>query len=93
MLVNFAVYPSLTALRLFGALYPKSLAAVGFDFHKLETVKYVTVTHELSGDFDSIDIEVTKADVELIPTEEKQCRVVCYEPLKTPHSASVNGGK
>lgn len=81
-----------TALTIAGAmLFVGILAAVGFDFHKLETVKYVTVTHELSGDFDSIDIEVTKADVELIPTEEKQCRVVCYEPLKTPHSASVNG--
>ena len=66
-----------------------ALAAVGFDYKKLSTVSYLTVTEEISEEFDSVSIDVATADIEVIPSDGKDCRVVLYERKSDRFSASV----
>lgn len=81
---------SLTALGL--ALFTGSMAAYGWDFSKLSTVKYETNTYEVSGSFDKISIGVDTAKIELTPSPDRTCRVVCFEAEKVKHTAGVQNG-
>ena len=44
------------------AVFAGAMAALGFDFSKISTVKYETNTYEVSGDFDKISIDVDITD-------------------------------
>lgn len=69
-----------------------AMAALKFDATKLSTVKYVTNTYEVSGNFDDITIDVTTSEIEFVSSENGQCKVVCYENEKEKHSVTVNDG-
>lgn len=79
-----------TALTVSGILIiAGALAAVGFNIKKLSTVEYTTVTEKITADFDSVDIDITTADIELIHSDSKECKVTFYEPEKVRFSAEV----
>lgn len=81
---------SLVAIGLIA--FAGAMAACSWDFTKLSTVKYVTNTYEVNGDFDGISIDVDTTEVEFAPSDDERCRVVCVESEKIKHSASVQGG-
>lgn len=66
-----------------------ALAAVGFDIHRLSTVKFVTDTAEISEKFDKIAVDITSADIEMKRSDSKKCRVEFYDREKTAHTAVV----
>lgn len=66
--------------------------AYDWDFSKLRTVTYETNIYRVSGDFDSISIDADTAEITFAPTDEKSCRIVCYEMAKVKHSATVQNG-
>ena len=68
-----------------------SLAMLGFDFKKLNTVKYATNTHDQLGEFQNIRIDTDTAKVEFVYAEDGECKVVCHEDEEHPHSVRVEG--
>ena len=70
-------------------LFAGMMAAYDWDFTKLSTVKYVTNTYEVEGGFDKISINVDTTKIELVPTEDKDCSIVCFEAEKVRHTATV----
>lgn len=63
-----------------------------FDFTRLDSVKYITNTYDITDQFHSIDIDTVTADIEFRRSEDGQCRVVCYEREKMTHEVSVSNG-
>ena len=80
----------LTALGLI--IFAGSMAAYGWDFTMLSTVKYETNTYEVSGSFDKISIDVDTEKIEFAPSPDGTCRVVCLEAEKMRHTAGVQNG-
>lgn len=68
------------------------MAAYNWDFSGLSTIEYVTNTYEVDVDFDKILIDVNTTHVELVPSDDEQCRIVCTETEKVKHSAIVQDG-
>lgn len=50
--------------------------ALGFDFHKLNTVEYVTNTYDVAEDFQNIKIAGENGDIRFIPSDDETCKVV-----------------
>ena len=78
---------ALTALGLI--IFLGSMAAYGWDFTRLSTAKYESNTYEVSESFDRIAIDVDTAKVELVPSPDGMCRVICQEAEKVKHTAAV----
>ncbi len=74
-----------------GIVFSSAMAALHWDFSKLSTEKYVTNEYIINQDFYDISVAVDTADLEILPSENGQTRVVCYEPKKAFHSALVQG--
>lgn len=55
----------------------------------LNTNKYVTNTYEINDDFSDITLETDTADIIVIPSDDNNCKVVCYEPETARHSVYV----
>lgn len=82
-----------TALVALGAMiFVGVMAQYDWDFTKLSTVKYVTNTYEVHGEFDKISINVNTTEIEFVPTEVEACRIVCFEAEKVKHFATVQNG-
>ena len=75
-----------------GILFAGVMANYEWDFTKLSTVTYVTNTYEAHGEFDEISIHVDTTDIEFVPTEDGDCRIVCFEAEKARHSVTVQNG-
>ena len=88
-LTILATILTLTGLIMFGCVF----VASGFDFSKLSAAKYDTATYEISEDFNSISIDTNIADINILPSDTDECRVVCFERQNSPHSVSVEDGK
>lgn len=77
-------------LILLGAIIFSLVAnSVGWDFTKLSTKAYETTTHNITEEFDKISIKTSTADIELSPSPDGECRVVCYEEEKIEYSVRV----
>ncbi len=74
------------------AVFAGAMAALGFDFSKISTVKYETNTYEVSGDFDKISIDVDITDIVFEKSDDERCKVVCYEEEKVKHSVRCTNG-
>lgn len=68
------------------------MVAYNRDFSRLSTMEYVTNTYEVDADFDKMLIDVSTTKVELVPSDDEQCKVVCTELEKVKHSAIVQDG-
>lgn len=75
-----------------GILFTGAMFANGWDFNSLSTVTYTTNTYEVDGDFKNISIDVDTTEIEFVPADNGQCRIVCFEDEKVRHSASVQNG-
>lgn len=74
------------------AVFAGAMAALGFDFSKISTVKYETNTYEVSGDFDKISIDVDITDIVFEKSDDERCKVVCFEAEKVKHSVRCTNG-
>ncbi len=73
-------------------LFTGAMTAYDWDFTQLSTVSYETNTHEPAGEFNRISIDVDTTKIELVPTEDQKCKIVCYESEKEKHTVSVQNG-
>ena len=73
-------------------LFVLTMCFAGWDFKKLETEKYVTETHEPKDAFENIRIRADIADITFLPSEDGNCRVVCYEREGAGYAVSVKDG-
>lgn len=60
-----------------------------FDFSKLSTEKYETNEHMITDNFASIIIDTDCSDITFVPSEDQNCRIVCYERLKEKHTVEM----
>ena len=74
-----------------GCVFVGVLAAGDWDFSRLSTEKYHTVTHTVSAPWNRIFIDSDTADITLLPSADGGVRVVCYEEEKLKHSVTVEG--
>lgn len=70
-------------------IFVLEMTALGWDFSKLGTVKFVTVTHEIDREFRGVSIDTDTADIVIVPADDGVCRVVCYEREKVTHAVMV----
>lgn len=69
-----------------------AMAALGFDFSKISTIKYETNTYEVSEEFDKISIDVDITDIVFARSDDESCKVVCFEAEKVKHSVRCTNG-
>lgn len=69
-----------------------AMAALGFDFSKLSTMKYETNTYEVSGGFDKISIDTDITNIVFARSDDESCKVVCFEAEKMKHSVRCANG-
>lgn len=73
-------------------LFAGAMTASDWDFARLSTVQYETNTYAPRGTFDNISIDADTTKIELVPSEDGTCRVVCFEAEKVKHSVAVQNG-
>ena len=78
----------LLGIIIFGGI----VAMANFDLSMLSTSKYTTNEHIITDSFSDIDISSNTADIDLIPSDDGKCRIVCYEEENARHAVSVNNG-
>ncbi|MBQ3284429.1 MAG: DUF4097 family beta strand repeat protein [Ruminococcus sp.] len=54
--------------------------------------EYKTVAHEVGSTFDQIAVDTNVTDITIATADEKQCKVICAEPVKMKHTAQVENG-
>lgn len=62
---------------------------IGFDVWRFETVKYETNEYTVTESFENLIILTETANINLIPSEDGICRVVCFEQKNEKHEVSV----
>ncbi len=70
-------------------IFAGAMIVLGFDFTKLSTMEYETNTYEVSEDFNKISIDADATEIEFVLSNNKQCKIVCFEKEKVKHSATV----
>ena len=69
--------------------FTATACAIGWDFKKFSTVTLETNTYEVSDPFQAVSIEVDTEDVTFLPSDNGQCKVVCFEDINVKHSVTV----
>ena len=64
----------------------------GWDFTKLSTVNYETITYEINDDFLNISIDTDVAELKIIQSEDDKCSVVCHKIEKVKYDVLVVNG-
>ncbi len=81
------------SLILLGAIiFAGAMTSIKWDFRRLSTVKMQTNVYEISEQFDDISIISSTADIVFVPSEDDECKVVCYEEIKMAHTVNVEDG-
>lgn len=70
-------------------LFAIVMTKYSWDFSKLSTTEYETNQHTLTDSFRDISIKTDTADIRFLPSENGECKIVCYEEKKVKHSVSV----
>ncbi|MBE6718247.1 MAG: DUF4097 domain-containing protein [Ruminococcaceae bacterium] len=69
-----------------------ALSAYNWDFTKLSTVNYEINTQKISDSFTDISIKTDTSNIVFVPTDDRICKVVCYEEENAKHSVNVQNG-
>lgn len=75
-----------------GMMFGCAMTMINWDFAKLSTDKYETREYEITDEFQTISVLADTADVVFVPTEDTECRVVCYEQTNVSHAVAVKDG-
>ncbi len=82
-----------TCFTLIGlVLFCGLMTMLKWDFTKLSTTEYETNSYEITKEFNSITINTDTSDIEIVPSNDSKCSVVCYEQKKLKHSVEVKEG-
>ncbi len=82
-----------TAFIVVGVLiFIVALATANFDFTKLSTKEFETMTYEFNQDFDNISVNVETATVIFASADDGVCKVECVEERKVKHSVKIQDG-
>ncbi|MBQ7293581.1 MAG: DUF4097 family beta strand repeat protein [Clostridia bacterium] len=73
-------------------LFVTVMSLNNWNFSKLSTSKYETNSYTISEKFNDILIKTNTADVIFRPSDNEECRVVCYEQKNMKHSVSEDNG-
>lgn len=65
------------------------MTVLKWDFTKLSTDKYETNTHEISNSYKNLSIITDTSNITLVPSEDSQTSVVCYEQTIAKHTVTV----
>ena len=68
------------------------MTALKWDFMRLSTVEHQTVSYDISEEYGNIAVVSKTADIAIVPSENGNTSVVCYEDVKVSHSVSVKDG-
>ena len=74
------------------AVFGAAMAMQDWDFSKLNNHNFETNTHEITESFGAILVDTDTAYVEVLPSEDGVCRVICREEEKAKHTLSVQQG-
>lgn len=66
-----------------------AFAIAGADMSKLNSLKLVQNAYEISDDFDNINIEADIENINFALSDDKSCKVLCYEEEDYTHNVSV----
>lgn len=69
-----------------------ALAAMDFNFFEMSTMEPVTNTYTPTQAFTGISVSGAECDVQLLPSENGACKVVCNETDKITHTVAVENG-
>lgn len=69
------------------------MSVLNWDFSKLSTIKYETSTHNIPGNFNEISLITNTADIDFQPSDDGQCKIICYEEENLKHRVSVQNNK
>lgn len=78
----------IVGMSIFGGV----MMAFQWDFTKLSTVKYEINETEVNEKYDNIKVVTNTADVELVPSEDENSSVICYEQKNLQHSVEIKDG-
>lgn len=70
-------------------LFAIVMTKYSWDFSKLSTTEYETNQYTLTDSFRDISIKTDTADIRFLPSENGECKIVCYEEKKVKHSVLV----
>ncbi len=78
-------------LTIFGAIaFVTAMSMQTWDFSKLSTAQFTKTTYILSDSISDITLLTDTADVRILPAEDDECSVVCYESELQPHAVFMN---
>lgn len=66
-----------------------AFAMLGFDITKLNTLKLVSNTYEVSGDFNNISIAADIENISFAFSDDGSCKVICYEEEDDTHNVRI----
>lgn len=72
-------------------LFAGVMASLKWEPKKLSADQFETNTHEIDREFRDISVKTDTADIQLLPSEDGACRVVCYEERDALHTVNVEG--
>ena len=70
-------------------LFTVALGTNHWDFRKFSTVQYEIRTYQIEEAFQNLQIQADTTDVQLVKSDEKYCRVVCYESEMVGYTVGV----
>lgn len=91
---NFRVWlvVALSLILVGGIVFVVALACCGWDFARLDTAEYQTMTYQIEA-VEEISICVETADVRVAASENGERKVVCYERESAQHTVETSEGK
>lgn len=75
-----------------GILFAGVMTVLKWDFTKLQTTKYETNCYEITDAFQNISIITNTSDIRIVPSEDTDSQVTCYEQKNVEHSVAVKDG-
>ena len=86
------LFASVALISVGSILFTVTGCAINWDFKKFSTIDMETNTHTIGEDFNNITMDTDTTDIILRPSENGECKVVCYEDAKQNHSVRVENG-
>lgn len=73
-------------------LFVGVMFALKWDFRKLSTNEYETVTYDINDKFSNISVNIATSDITFTLAKDDVCRVECYQEKETKYSVYVEDG-
>ncbi len=89
---NLWIIIALSLLAVGLLIFVTAMVALDFDFTKISTQNYKTNTYEINEDFSKISIDAGTEEIDFVLSDDKQCKIVCFENEKVKHFAAVKDG-